>query len=302
MKTFSSLLLTCFVSLGFSFPEKGQPNVVIMFLDDVGIDRIGAYAAHPDPGRTPNIDAFAAEGLKFVRAYSNPSCTPTRAAAITGRYGLRTGILRAINLSGAGLELPLSETTIAEALPGTYWKAALGKWHLSHDPNGPNLQGFDYYAGSLYNLNWQGDPTLGYFNWQKTTNGSTQIETKYATKDTKREALAALDGIPEPFFLWIGWNAAHSPTHAPPPGMHTYDEDPGLSPLNGGTIPLYTRAMAEALDDAIGEVLAAIPENTFVFIMGDNGTDDLATDAPFLPDHAKGTVYQGGINVPSTRS
>ena len=93
--------LLCALALGAA-PLRAQErgNVLVVVADDVGVERIAAYGAHPDAGPTPVIDSLAARGVLFRNAYGNPICSPTRMAALTGRHGFRTGV--GIGVSWAG--------------------------------------------------------------------------------------------------------------------------------------------------------------------------------------------------------
>ncbi len=284
-------------------PGAGQQrNVLLLIADDLGVDRVGAYAAHPDPGRTPVIDALAAGGMLFRNAWSNPNCPPTRAGMLTGRHSVHSGFV-ATDFWTVPTELPLAETTIPEALPANYRSAVVGKWHIgSLKATGylhPLLQGFDNFRGSM--TIFTGSPTDNYTNFTKVVDGTSFVQvTKYATSDQVDDALSLINGWGgDPWFLWLAFHAPHGPFHKPPASLHTYGPLP--NPISAN-IPLHMKAMAEAMDTEIGRLLAGIPPavraNTVVIFLGDNGTDKVATTAPYLPSHAKGTVYQGGVNVP----
>ncbi|MCP3917175.1 MAG: sulfatase-like hydrolase/transferase [bacterium] len=278
--------------LSVTAPAHAQLNVLLIVADDVGIDRIAAYAEHPDPGRTPSIDSLAANGVLFRHCWANPLCSPTRATLLTGRYGYRTGVGTAIGELGGGTALALSELTLPEALPG-YASAACGKWHLGHYAAHPNDSGFDRFAGSLRNLDRLRNGA-DYSLWTKTVDGSSSISSNYATTDTADETIASMQTLAEPWFVLSSFNAAHTPVHAPPAGLHSYN----LSGSPGDDVPLFTRAMIEAMDTEIGRVLAAAPNDTLIVFVGDNGTDSLAADPPAIPGRSKGTLYEGGIRVP----
>src|SRR5262245_39982187 len=96
-------------------PHK-PPNLLVLLTDDQGVDKVGIYAAHPSPPPTPNIDALARRGVLFRRAYAQPTCSPTRAALLTGRYNRRYGLGVVIEPLDEVFELPLSEVTAPEAL------------------------------------------------------------------------------------------------------------------------------------------------------------------------------------------
>jgi arylsulfatase A-like enzyme len=279
-----------------------QPNVLLLIADDLGVDRVGAYAAVPDPGHTPVIDALAAEGVLFRNAWSNPNCPPTRAGMLTGRQPRTTGFC-ATNFWNTPTELPLAELTVPELLPPAYRSAAVGKWHMgSLKASGylhPLLQGFQHFRGSMTIF----DASTGdsYTSFTKVVDGTLFVPTtKYATTDQVDDALELIAGWgSEPWFLWLAFHAPHAPFHKPPASLHTFGTLPNPVSAN---IPVHVKAMAEAMDTEIGRLLdsldPAVRANTVVLFVGDNGTDALATTAPFLPSHAKGTVYQGGVNVP----
>ena len=131
-----------------------SPNFVLMLLDDHGYGDVGAYDSSVD--ETPHMDALAASGIRFTDFHSAASlCTPSRAALMTGRLGLRTGVTTNFGTVSLG-GLPSEELTIAELLPASYRKHMIGKWHLGHnEPFHPSFRGFDTvyglpYSGTLY--------------------------------------------------------------------------------------------------------------------------------------------------------
>jgi arylsulfatase A-like enzyme len=284
-------------------PASADPprNILLLIADDMGVDRVGAYAEHPDPGRTPVIDSLAANGVLFRNAWSNPVCSPSRAALLTGRHCFRTGFGFGTNWFITPTELSPNEVTLPDVLPPAYTSLALGKWHLgSKKVSGalhPNLCGFDHFKGSMTVL--AGGPTDNYFNWPKISDGVSSQSTKYVTTEGVDDALAFIHGTPEPWFVWLSFHSPHGPFHKPPAHLHTYS----LPPLiDDSTTPIHMKAMAEAMDTEIGRLLQGMPPavraNTVVVFVADNGTDKVATTAPFSPAHAKGTLYEGGINVP----
>jgi arylsulfatase B len=271
-----------------------QPNLVVILADDFGVDLMGAYEEGAAPPCTPNLDSLAATGLLFRNAWANPTCSPTRAAFLTGRYGFRTGIG-----TPAGAVLSFGETLIPELLQGVgYTSACVGKWHLANGPMHPNFSGFDHYSGSL------AGQLSDYDMWTKTVNGTSSTSLTYATTDTTDEAIAALQSMPEPWFLYVAYNAPHTPIHLPsstlcPASNCAISWCGGAGP--GMTQAERIKAMCEAMDTEVGRLLDALdaedPESYVVF-MGDNGTGPQASEPPFDPAHAKGTVYEGGVNVP----
>lgn len=281
-----------------------QENVLVIVADDLGVDRVGCYAEHPNPGRTPNIDRLAARGVLFRNAWSSPLCSPTRAGLLTGRHAFRTGIGDIIDYgSGPGQALKLAETTLPELLDagtgGRWDHAAIGKWHLGTGSSGgplhPLLSGFARHRGALGNLGTAAAPG-NYFAYLKAVDGRWLPSRVYATTDAVDDALAAIDEMSEPWLLYLCFNAPHKPYHVPPDALQSFDLGPSATPVQ------YMKAMTEAMDTEIGRLLASVPatvlRRTNVVFLGDNGTDPDATTAPFSKSHAKGTVYEGGVNVP----
>lgn len=277
------------------------PNILLLIADDLGVDLIGAYGEHPVPAKTPRINALAAQGLLFRNAYADPVCSPSRAALITGRDCRRNQFGWGTDYFFEATELSLSEVCIPEALPPSYRSFAVGKWHLgSLKLSGamhPNFQGFQHFRGCTGVF--PGFIGNGFFEWQRIVDGVEAPCTTYATTQTVDDTLALIaDAGSDPWFAWVAFNAPHAPFHKPPANLHTYS-----LPSNINTsIPVHVRAATEAMDTEIGRLLdtlgPAVLANTIVIFVGDNGTDKNATTAPFDPLKAKGTVYEGGINVP----
>lgn len=269
--------------------EPACENVVLVLVDDVGVDLIEAYGEHPDPARTPTIDALAAGGLLFRNVWGHPVCSSSRAALMTGRAAHRTGIGNIVPPYGS-TGLAVGEVTLAELVDGVLSPALIGKWHLATAAEGvlnPNDQGWRMYSGSLHNLqSCSGD----YTNWRKVTNGVIETEPSYATTRSIDDALWLIELLPEPWLLLVSLNAAHPPFHAPPRHLHT-------QPLPT-SVYAKVRAMVEAMDTELGRLVAELPANTTGLLTSDNGTASLATSAPFDPEHAKGTLYEGGVGVP----
>jgi arylsulfatase A-like enzyme len=278
--------------------QAQQDNVLIVIADDLGVDHVRVYGETTQSAPTPNLDALAARGVLFRNAWANPVCSPSRACLTTGRYSYRTGVGTAV--PGGG-ELQQDEITLPEQLDlrgSGFAHAAIGKWHLTEARSGddaPNRAGWSHYAGLLTGAILA--PST-YFDWPRTVDGQTARSTTYATTKMVDDALAWIGQQRGPWVCWLAFNAPHSPFHAPPAALHTRNLT-GLDPDTQPT-PFY-KAMVEAMDTELGRLFGALgPQlaHTHVIFLGDNGTPPQVTQPPFVRTHAKGTPYEGGVNVP----
>jgi len=278
-----------------------RPNILLIVGDDLGVDLVGAYGEHPSPANTPVINSLSAGGVLFRNVWSDPVCSPSRATLLTGRHCFRTGFGWGTDYFTSATELPLSEFTIAEALGPSYRTAAVGKWHLgSLKVSGelhPNLQGFEHFRGTMAVFpSFIGNE---YYSWDKVIDGAHSVSTTYVTTEVVNDALDVINSFGnDPWFLWVAFQAPHAPFHKPPSNLHTYN-----LPANIATsIPIHIKAAVEAMDAEIGRLLdtlgPTVLANTIVIFVGDNGTDKNGSTPPFNPKKAKGTIYEGGINVP----
>ena len=279
-----------------------NPNIVLILFDDVGVDLLGAYGATDDPPCTPSVDSLAQSGLLFRRAWSNPVCSPTRAQILTGLHGFRSGIGDVVNEGETGGGLLLPALTLPRALP-TYATSAIGKWHLARAPDFPTHPldaGYDWFAGSVRNLGWEVEGG-GYTKWVKYVNGASHIERTYATSDTVDDAVMRAALMTPPWFLYVAFNAIHTPHEDPPPGLCDAIPCYRFSCPIGKDRATTARSMLEALDVELGEMLwrlRVIDPNVIVFLVGDNGTSSRVIRPPQDPERVKGTLYEGGIHVP----
>lgn len=279
--------------------DPPRANVLVVVLDDVGTDKVGAYAAHPSPPRTPNLDALAADGVRFRHAVAYPSCSPSRTAMLTGHHPRTWGVVRWIRPWTDRWSLTPDAYTVPDLLHDADppWHASFaGKWHLVHfdDPEAashPQRHGWDFFAGSLANLGnsvTRPEEPLGYHRWEKSVDGALALVERYPTTDTVDDGIARMAAAPEPWLVWVSLNAAHEPIHDPPPELL----DPTEPPTH------RVDAAVEALDRELGRLFAAAPPGTAIVVVSDNGTAPEGVEAPGDPDRSKGTVYEGGVNVP----
>lgn len=277
------------------------PNVLVVLLDDVGTDKLGAYGEHPHPAHTPHLDALASAGVLFRNAWSTPTCSPARGALVTGRFGRRYGLGGNVTLEGGeAWELPLDEVTLAEIAPGVWQAAEVGKWHLASYESAsgldaPAAQGFSTFRAMLGNLR---DPGVqlerqSYYSWEKDADGEIAVVERYATTDQIDDALALTEAMAEPWLLYLPLTAAHAPLVDPP------DDLAGPNRDIAGRLPRLYHRTVEAADAELGRLFTSIDlERTLVFVVGDNGTPSDAVLPPRLPAEAKLTMNEGGINVP----
>ncbi len=297
-------ILLLFVSL-FQY-SVAQKNTIIIIADDLSTDYLGYYPNVGDTVATPNIRSLLAQGVQFNNAWANPICSPTRSALFTGRYAFRTGVGDVISTQTSA-QLDTSERSVAKLLhdfaPFNYVTANVGKWHL-HTPNPipqrnfPEYMGYDLYAG-----NFNGAIT-DYFDWQRIKNGVLDTVTTYATTQTVNDAIDWLDTLSttKPFFLWVAFNAPHSPFHLPPLNLHTYINLPGTTAHINSNPTLYFKAMVQAMDTEIGRLFQYLDANnlrdsTNIIFIGDNGEDRSISQA-LDTSHTKGTLYEQGVSVP----
>jgi len=270
------------------------PNILLIIADDMGKDATSGFSEGSIKPSTPNLDNLKNTGLSFTNLWVNSTCSPTRASIITGKYGYRTGV------KWANDELPQSEKLlqqyINEETNNAYATAVIGKWHLSDQNSSfnPESLGIDYYSGLIRG------GVQSYYQWQLTEDGEGTLQTEYTTKVFTDLSIDWINDQSQPWFLWLAYNSPHTPFHTPPNEMHSQGNLPDYS--NGLDPMPYYMAAIEAMDYQIGRLLDAIPEdeldNTVIIFLGDNGTPSQVAQSPYTSTSAKGTLYQGGINVP----
>lgn len=281
--------------------ETRLPNFIIILIDDQGYADVGCFGAKGF--ETPNLDRMAAEGVRFTDFYvAAASCTPSRAALLTGCYPQRVGLPNVLGPS-AKIGISSEEVTIAELLkPLGYATACYGKWHLGHHPEFlPTRHGFDDYFGLPYsNDMWphhpenpEQYPDLPLIEGERVIEynpDQTQLTTWY----TERAVKFIERNYDQPFFLYV----PHSMVHVP---LHVSDKFKGKS--NQG---LYGDVVME-IDWSVGQILSTvkrlnIDEHTLVIYCSDNGPwlsyGDHAGSAKPLRE-GKGTTFDGGQREPT---
>jgi arylsulfatase A-like enzyme len=296
------LRLGCLILFGVAnaacWAETPKPNIVVIVADDQGYGDLGIQGCKDIP--TPNIDSIAKNGVRCTNGYvSGPYCSPTRAGLLTGRYQQRFGHEfnpGPANASGE-LGLSLNEKTLADRLKAAgYSTGMVGKWHLGSAPKfHPMKRGFDEFFGFLGGAH-------SYFDVGKARDavlqGSEPVDkVSYLTDDFAREAVAFIDRHHrKPFFLYLTFNAVHTPMHAPAKYQDRFTS------ITNEKRRIYA-AMTSAKDDAVGAVLAklkdaGIEDNTLIFYISDNGGPPVnASNNGELRGH-KAQTLEGGIRVP----
>jgi len=273
--------------------RREKPNIVLIFADDLGYGDLGCLG-HPTI-KTPNLDRMALEGMKLTQFYSAASvCTPSRAALLTGRLPVRSGMCsdkRRVLFPDSAGGLPESEITIASALKKEgYATACVGKWHLGHLPEYlPRGRGFDHYFGIPYSNDMKPCPLL---------RNEEQIE-EPADQDTLTERYTdeALRFIREnadaPFFLYF----AHTFPHVPLYASDAY-RDTSRRGLYGDVVEELDWSVGRILDTLRGLGLA---QDTLVYFTSDNGPwliCGLRGGSAGLLRGGKGSTWEGGMREP----
>ncbi len=288
------MLILIILSLSAPLAAVAAPNIVFMMADDLGWNDVGYHGSEI---KTPHIDALAGHGVELDRYYAFPLCSPTRVALMTGRSPIRQGVDTPIGPNGG---MPLDEHLLPQTLRAAGYQTFLtGKWHLGIErvASHPYRRGFDHSYGHLgaavdyYTHIW-----LGGLDWHR--NGHVVREEGYSTELITAEAIDRITkrDTTAPMFLYVAFNAPHTPLQAPDRFLDRY---PGIA----NPSRRHYAAMVSAVDDGVGQILAAIESEgianeTLVVWVSDNGGNFRAgaSNEPFRG--GKGSVFEGGIRVP----
>lgn len=265
------------------------PNVVVILVDDLGVGDCGFSGGTDIP--TPHLDRLAREGTVCTSGYVTPSCSPTRAAILTGRYPSRFGIEDNRPLDGPTAAMDLREVMLPELLRDRgYRTAVIGKWHLGQGAYGPLARGFDEFCGWIGASGKYIDPPL------MTAEGRAVHEGWVDDVLAEKAATFIRDRGREPFFLHVAFMAAHLKQEAMPDDLARFAHLDGRRRL--------AAAIISRVDAAVGRVLAAIheagiDERTLVFFLSDNGGEPPVLGTSNGPHRGqKFDVLEGGIRVP----
>jgi arylsulfatase B len=335
------------IATRYRLPNPGEFNVLVIVLDDLGTDKLAMYGVDPGPPYlcaspqvdaipTPKLDQLRADGVMFSRCYVNPTCSPTRAAFLTGRYGLRTGMGHAINASeNPGYQLPLSEVCLPEMLrdlnTAGYKRGAFGKWHVTDDSTDdchPADCGFEQFEGLKGNppdhYAWRKVTSIGgsssgcsttSYQWYPLIPGDPPSDASWDADVTRRDATTWINSLSptDPFFAYVAFSPPHEPNQVPPTRVVSartrarlsfLGYDPGDMAPSGheDQVRLIFHTMVEAVDTEIEALLDGISPTvlakTMVIVIGDNGTPGDKISDPDLGGHGKRSLYELGTRVP----
>jgi arylsulfatase A-like enzyme len=291
MRFASAAMLLALMGSVTAFAQQGnKPNIVFILADNLGYGDLGVYGGGELRGaRTPRIDQFAAEGLRLTQFLVEPGCTPSRAALMTGRYSIRSG-LSLVAVEGTDISLPAREITMAEMLRDAgYATAIFGKWHLGDRPySQPQNKGFDEFYGIPPGVSWDAFLAIPQGRQTKTTDipldkGPQIVEAKRDeplravkpyTEQVRREIdwelvergidfMTRQKALGKPFFLYLPISRTHFPNL------------PSKRFEGQSRIGRFGDSLMEG-DAIVGRMLGALKDlglddNTIVVFASDNG-------------------------------
>ena len=325
----SKIVLACFCVIAsqasyaaedsLNITENKRPNILVILTDDMGYADVG-FNGSTDI-KTPSLDQLAAEGVVLTSAYNaHPFCGPSRAGIMTGRYPHKFGSqfnLPTSNRSG-GLGVPTEEVFISKVLQDAGYKTgAIGKWHLGEEAEfHPNNRGFDDFYGFLngghdyfpskYKPQYERQRKQGLnhsiFHYLRPLehNGKEVDEKEYVTDGLSREAVNFIEksatNKDQPFFLYMSYNAPHSPMQAKEEDMAEFPE------IKDQKRKIYA-GMVYAVDRGVNNIVKALKatgqyDNTLIVFFSDNGGKPNlgANNSPLRG--RKGSVLEGGYRTP----
>ena len=286
-RDFIMMVVVCAIAMvlcpSFSLSQEAvsqKPNVVILFIDDLGFGDIGCFGNKRIP--TPNIDSLAMQGARCMMSYiTNPPCSPSRCSIMTGMYAQRFG------KSGMarGMPIPNDHPTMAEFMRDAgYVTGQVGKWDIGSVDQGPHHRGFMEVARNAPGKQYKREREDGSDVYL------TDLDGDYMAEFVDRNA-------DHPFFLYFSPFAVHSKVKATP--QHYRDRVPG------GDGTAYEGAVV-AVDDAVGKLLAMLKKhnlknNTLIMFTGDNGANikEGGTSAPYRGGKGPYTQLEGWVHTPS---
>jgi len=268
--------------LAMSRAAGRKPNVVILFIDDLGYGDVGSFGCPDIP--TPHMDSLATTGVKCTNSYiTNPPCSPSRCCLMTGMYIQRFG------KSGMarGLSIPKDHPTMAEYMRDAgYVTGMIGKWDIGSREQGPLDRGFMQVARSA--------PSKAPFTCLRQDGSEvfrTDLDGDYMAEFVDRNK-------DKPFFLYFSPNAVHSPSGGTPARYQNRSTAKGKRKALAGAII--------AVDDAVGKLLAMLKKHklvkdTLIFLTGDNGPNpgEEGSAEPYRGGKGQGTQFEGWVHTPA---
>ena len=303
LNCFSLLFTLCLLSASSSLSQTSRPNIIYIMTDDMGYADLSGYGN--TAYKTPNLDKLAAQGIKFLHAYSAGSlCTPTRVGFMTGRYPARTpvGLIEPLTNTPKDSAFGLTATfpSVATLMKSVGYETVLvGKWHLGMlSQHSPAKNGFDYFFGIR-------SGAADYISHKAFRRGIDLYENENPVQQkgylTDLLTLKAIDFIKQehskPFFLVLNYTAPHWPWQGPTDTAYSDTAD-----FTSGGSPAIYAAMMKSLDDGVGAVMQALEKKglsnqTIVIFTNDNGGERFSNHGGLAKK--KGTLWEGGIRVPA---
>ena len=300
VRIFAVFLVGCSVATG------NRPNIVVIIVDDLGYGDLASYGAKDL--RTPHIDSLMANGMRFDSFYANcPVCSPTRAALLSGRYQELVGVPGVVRTHAPNNWGYLAQDAVMlpQLLkPLGYHSAIIGKWHLGlEEENQPTRRGFDFFHGFL------GDMMDDYYHHRRHGNHymrrneepvypkghATDIFSQWAVNYLAERAQKKT-----PFFLYLSYNAPHTPIQPPTDWFEKVKKrEAGISSQRAKLV-----ALIEHMDEGIGNVIKELQrtglwKETLVFFVSDNGGQANVGANNGALRGEKQEMYEGGLRVPA---
>nr|UNO37575.1 GSS-like protein [Psylliodes laticollis] len=294
-----------FLLFGTGLMHKQKPNIIVIMADDMGFNDVGFHGSDEIP--TPNIDALAYNGVILNTHYTQSACSPSRAAFLTGKYPIHTGMQHMIVLESEPWGLPLNETLMPQLLKRNgYVTHAVGKWHLGFFKKEytPTFRGFDtHYGYWLMFHDYYTHMTKAHtandtgYDFRRNLEVAYDAKGKYSTTLSTNEAVKLIreHDTNNPMFLYMAHLAPHAGNDANP--LQAPDEEISkFAHIKDPERRIYA-AMVSMLDQSVGTVIAAsqekqMLENSVILFLSDNGAIKYGSNYPFKG--MKYTSWEGG--------
>lgn len=306
-KNFKLLVILWVSTINSLTAQIEKPNIVFFLVDDMGWSDLGSYGSRYYS--KPNIDQLADEGMMFMAAYMMPTCSPSRASLMIGKYPPRIGIYTVDAYVGTPLEMQKvngiqskkylvpNDVTSAEVLKDVgYTTGHFGKWHLGDTSETyPKAQGFDVNVGGSE----AGSPKSFFNPFHNIKNIEVKENGKYISEVLTDEACKfVVENKEKPFFLYFPFYQVHVPVHAKKEWVEKYGDK---APFKEQNNPNYG-AMVSYMDYSVGRIMdkladLGLRENTIVILISNNGGQMMVTSKVPLKGQ-KGNLGEGGIRVP----